>query len=344
MTRIAVLLGGRSSEHEISCISARSIVDSLAGHDVRVVGITREGTWVEGPDGLEALLVTDGGLPHVDDAASPVDISHALDVDVVFPVLHGPWGEDGTVQGLLEMHGVPYVGSGVLSSAISMDKGHMKAALRSAGLPVGDWAMVTDRDWRERRTDALARVAALGLPVFVKPARAGSSRGITKVHQASELSAAIEEARRHDPRVIVEACIADMREIECAVLVGPDGAPQASVCAEIVVGPEHEFYDFAAKYLDDSATLIVPADLEPGVAQRVQRIALAAFEALDCAGLARVDVFVRGDEVIINELNTMPGFTSISMFPRMWAASGVDYPTLVQRLLDDALRRGNGLA
>ena len=312
---------------------------------MRVVGITRAGTWVGGGDSLDELIVDSGdtALPHIDDRAAPVDISAALDVDVVFPVLHGPWGEDGTVQGLLEMHGVPYVGSGVLASALAMDKGFMKAALRSAGLPVGDWTMVTDRDWIERRDDAMSRVANLGFPVFVKPARAGSSRGITKVHGVAGVEAAIEEARRHDPRVIIEAAIEGMREIECAVLAGRDGIPEASRCAEIIVGPGHEFYDFEAKYLDDSATLVVPADLAPDIEARVRDLSLAAFEALDCAGLARVDVFVRGSEILINELNTMPGFTSISMFPRMWAASGVDYADLVNRLVTDALRRGTGL-
>ena len=344
MTRIAVIVGGRSSEHEISCISARSIVGALAGHDVRVVGITRDGVWVGGSAHLDDLVVNEESLPHIDDAAAPIDIAAALDVDVVFPVLHGPWGEDGTVQGLLEMHGVPYVGSGVLASASAMDKGFMKAALRSAGLPVGDWTVITDRDWRERRDDALSRVQALGFPVFVKPARAGSSRGITKVHSAHGVAAAVEEARLHDPRVIVEAAIGDMREIECAVLAGLTGTPEASRCAEIIVGPGHEFYDFEAKYLDDSATLVVPADLEPAVEQQVRDLALAAFEALDCAGLARVDVFVRENEILINELNTMPGFTPISMFPRMWSASGVGYVDLVNRLVADALRRGTGLA
>jgi len=344
VTRIAVLVGGRSSEHEISCISARSIVEALAGHDVRVVGITRDGVWVGGSAHLDDLVVHEESLPHIDDAAAPIDIAAALDVDVVFPVLHGPWGEDGTVQGLLEMHGVPYVGSGVLASASAMDKGFMKAALRSAGLPVGDWTVITDRDWRERRDDALSRVQALGFPVFVKPARAGSSRGITKVHSGHGVAAAVEEARLHDPRVIVETAIGDMREIECAVLAGLTGTPEASRCAEIIVGPGHEFYDFEAKYLDDSATLVVPADLEPAVEQQVRDLALAAFEALDCAGLARVDVFVRENEILINELNTMPGFTPISMFPRMWSASGVGYVDLVNRLVADALRRGTGLA
>lgn len=344
MTRIAVLVGGRSSEHEISCISARSIVEAMGGHDVRVVGITRDGVWVGGSANLDDIVVNDAALPHIDDSAALIDIAVALDVDVVFPVLHGPWGEDGTVQGLLEMHGVPYVGSGVLASALAMDKGFMKAALRSAGLPVGDWTVITDRDWRERRDAALARVTSLGFPVFVKPARAGSSRGITKVYSADAVVAAVEEARRHDPRVIVEASIGDMREIECAVLAGVDGIPEASRCAEIIVGPGHEFYDFEAKYLDDSATLVVPADLDHDVEQRVRELALAAFEALDCAGLARVDVFVRNDEILINELNTMPGFTSISMFPRMWAASGVGYVELVNRLVADALQRGTDLA
>ena len=344
MTRIAVLVGGRSSEHEISCISARSIVEAMAGHDVRVVGITRDGAWVGGSANLDDIVVDDAALPHIDDSAAPIDIAVALDVDVVFPVLHGPWGEDGTVQGLLEMHGVPYVGSGVLASALAMDKGFMKVALRSAGLPVGDWTVITERDWRERRESALARVNSLGFPVFVKPARAGSSRGITKVHSADGVVAAVEEARRHDSRVIVEASIGDMREIECAVLAGVDGTPEASRCAEIILGPDHEFYDFEAKYLDGSATLVVPADVDPDIEQRVRDLALAAFEALDCAGLARVDVFVREGEILINELNTMPGFTSISMFPRMWSASGVGYVDLVNRLVADALRRGTGLA
>ena len=348
MTRIAVLVGGRSSEHEISCISARSIVAALTGFDVRVVGITRDGRWVGRPEsgaaGLNALLVDDGALPHVADDAPSVDPMEVLDVDVVFPVLHGPWGEDGTVQGLLEMRDVPYVGSGVLASALAMDKGHMKAALRSAGLPVGNWTVITDRDWKERRDDARGRVDALGYPVFVKPARAGSSRGIVKVHDRAALVAAVEEARVHDPRVIVEASQEGVREIECGVLVDDAGVPQASRCAEIVVGPGHEFYDFAAKYLDDSAALLVPADLAPAVEADVQRRAVQAFEALDCAGLARVDFFVHPDgTVIVNEVNTMPGFTSISMFPRMWAATGVDYPQVVRRLVDDARRRGTGL-
>ena len=312
------------------------------------MGITRDGRWVSAPEGLEGLLVDVGLLPHVDDAAPAVDLARALDVDVVFPVLHGPWGEDGTVQGLLEMLDVPYVGSGVLASAVAMDKGFMKTALRAAGLPVGDWTMVTDRDWTLRRDEALARIGALGLPVFVKPARAGSSRGITKVQSASALVAAIEEARTHDPRVIVEASIEGIREIECAVLVDRDGVPQASRCAEIVVGEGHEFYDFAAKYLDDSATLIVPAELSPDDEAQVRALAVRAFEALDCAGLARVDFFLRpsgvgGDRVLVNEVNTMPGFTAISMFPRMWQASGLDYPQVVQLLVDDALRRGTGL-
>lgn len=311
-----------------------------------VVGITRSGAWVGGGASLDEIVVVDpqgGALPHIDDSAAAVDIAAALDVDVVFPVLHGAWGEDGTVQGLLEMHGVPYVGSGVLASALAMDKGFMKTTLRAVGLPVGNWTMVTDREWREHREAAIARIVELGFPVFVKPARAGSSRGISKVHSVGGLANAIEVARQHDPRVIVEAGIEGMREIECGVLAGVDGSPQASRCAEIIVGPGHEFYDFDAKYLEDSATLVVPTELAPDIEAQVRDLSCAAFEALDCAGLARVDVFVRGEEILINELNTMPGFTSISMFPRMWAASGVDYVDLVNRLVADALRRGTGL-
>jgi D-alanine-D-alanine ligase len=263
---------------------------------------------------------------------------------VVFPVLHGPWGEDGTVQGLLETLGVPYVGSGVLSSAVAMDKGFMKAALASAGLDVGRYVVVSDREWRADAERVLADVADLGFPVFVKPARAGSSLGIVRVTEAGALRDAIEGARKHDPRVIVEAAVAPAREIECGVLVDADEQPRASRCAEIIVNARHEFYDFEAKYLDDSATLVVPADLPSGVEDRVRYLAVRAFDALDCDGLARVDFFVRDTgEVVVNEVNTMPGFTSISLYPRMWGAAGIDYPELVDRLVADALRKGTGL-
>ena len=343
---MAVLLGGRSSEHSISCISGQSIVAALDGdrYDVTVVGIARDGRWVAAPDGGLSIISSDGQLPEIAADAPTADISASLAVDVVFPALHGPWGEDGTVQGLLETVGVPYVGSGVLSSAVSMDKGFMKASLAHAGLDGGRYVVVSDRQWCTDRAGVLDRVGALGLPVFVKPARAGSSLGIVKVKRSDDLVDAIEGARKHDPRIIVEAGVDDAREIECGVLVDAEGVPRASRCAEIIVSERHQFYDFEAKYLDDSATLVVPADLPDGVEDRVRELAVRAFDALDCEGLARADFFVRPDgSVVINEVNTMPGFTSISMYPRMWAATGVDYPHLVDRLIEDALRKGVGL-
>ncbi|HET7899697.1 MAG TPA: D-alanine--D-alanine ligase family protein [Candidatus Nanopelagicales bacterium] len=362
--RVAVVFGGRSSEHAISCVSAGSVLRALdrERYDVVPVGVTPDGRWVLEADEPDRLAITDGKLPEVDAggtsivlAADPtrpdLEVHEANQVpeslgtvDVVFPVLHGPFGEDGTIQGLLEMAGVPYVGSGVLASAVAMDKGAMKTVFAQAGLEQAPYVVITDRDWRRRRDESLARVAELGLPVFVKPARAGSSLGITKVRSAAAIVAAIEEARRHDPRVVVEASVEGAREVECGVLVDADGEPRASVCAEIVVHGEHEFYDFEAKYLDDAADLVVPADLAPEVAARVQELAVLAFDALGCEGLARCDFFVLPDgRVLVNEVNTMPGFTSISMFPRVWAESGVDYPALVDRLVADALRRGTGL-
>jgi D-alanine-D-alanine ligase len=362
--RVAVVFGGRSSEHAISCVSAGSVLRALdrERYDVVPIGLTPDGRWVLEADDPERLRITDGKLPEVDatgvslvlagdptrrdlEVHAPGDVPGSLaGVDVVFPVLHGPYGEDGTLQGLLEMAGVPYVGSGVLASAAAMDKGAMKALFAHAGLEQAPYAVITDRDWRRDRAGALERVAALGLPVFVKPARAGSSLGITKVKDRSELESAIEAAREHDPRVVVEASVEGVREIECGVLADADGEPRASVCAEIVVHGAHEFYDFEAKYLDDAADLVVPADLPVEVSDRVRDLAVRAFDALSCEGLARCDFFLAPDgRVLVNEVNTMPGFTSISMFPRVWAESGVGYPELVDRLVADALRRGTGL-
>lgn len=345
-TRVAVLVGGRSSEHEISCISGRSIVQALdpQRYAVQVVGIRRDGTWVASPARDLNLLDEFGPLPRLSDHARPISIEEALRVDVVIPVLHGPWGEDGTMQGLLESLDVPFVGSGTLSSAVAMDKGFMKAMLASAGLDVGRYVAISDRRWRDHRIEALDDVAELGLPVFIKPARAGSSMGISRATTPDEIVAAIEEARKHDPRVIAEAAVEGAREIECGVLVDSDGRPHASRCAEIVVSAEHDFYDYAAKYLDDSATLIVPAELDEQTERQLQEMAVRGFDALACEGLARVDFFLRPDgSIVLNEVNTMPGFTSISMYPRMWEASGVDYAALVDRLVQDALRKGTGL-
>lgn len=344
--RIAVLVGGRSSEHSISCISGRSIIDALdpQRYDIRVIGIRRDGSWAATAELDGSVIVDTDGLPEVSLCAPSIDLHRALDVDVVFPVLHGPWGEDGTVQGLLETLGIPFVGSGTLSSALAMDKGFMKDALRTGGLDVGRYVTVSDRRWQEAQGAVLAEVDALGYPVFVKPRRAGSSLGISRVDRTDDLVNAIEAAREHDPRIIVEAAVTPAREIECGVLVDDAGRPQASRCAEIVVNSRHTFYDFEAKYLDDSATLVVPADLKPAVEERVRAMAVAAFDALACEGLARVDFFLKPDgSLVLNEVNTMPGFTSISLYPRMWQASGVSYRELVDRLVRDALRKGTSL-
>jgi len=361
--RVAVVFGGRSSEHAISCISAGSVLSAIdrSRYDVVPIGITPQGRWVVESDEPARLQITDGQLPAVDPTGAhvvlagdpthsrpldrPADDAVAVlhDVDVVFPVMHGPWGEDGTIQGLLELAGIPYVGSGVFASSASMDKGHMKAVLLSAGLAVGPFQVLTAAQWQRDPDAVLARLVPLGLPLFVKPARAGSSVGITRVTDVADLPTAIDEARAHDPRVIVEAGFLGVREIECGVLDGADG-PQASACAEIVVRPGHDFYDFEAKYLEDAVDLIVPAELPGDVESSVRAQAVRAFEALGCEGLARVDFFVTpAGEAIVNEVNTMPGFTSISMFPRVWQESGMTYPELVDHLITDALRRGTGL-
>lgn len=361
--RVAVVFGGRSSEHAVSCVSAGSVLRALdpARYEVIPVGIARDGRWVLASADPSRLEISDGRLPEVDAGAAEVvlagDSSRRLSVlapgriprvlgaiDVVFPVLHGPFGEDGTLQGLLEMAGVPYVGSGVFASAAAMDKAHMKALLTAAGLPVGRYETVTPRQWRTVRAETLDRVSALGYPMFVKPARAGSSVGITRVVQPEQLGAAIETAREHDPRVVVEAAVTG-REIECGVLESAEGGPpEASVVGEIRVTGSRTFYDFEAKYLDGATELDVPADVPESVSSQVRRMAAAAFDALGCEGLARVDFFLRPDgAVLVNEVNTMPGFTPVSMFPRLWAATGLDYPALVTRLVQTALARRPGL-
>ncbi len=360
--RVAVLFGGRSAEHAISCVSAGSVIAALdpQRYEVVPVGIATDGRWVLA-DERQQLSITDGRLPEVTGgtAVSLVGDPEArglavlepgaavgrvlTEVDVVFPVLHGTYGEDGTVQGLLEMAGVPYVGSGVFASAASMDKEFTKKLLAAAGLPQGDHVVLRDSSGAVRADAALltaAHRARLGLPVFVKPARAGSSIGITKVDDWAELPAAVAAAAAVDEKVIIEAAVPG-REIECGVLAGPDG-PQASLPAEIRLRPGTDWYDFAAKYLDDSVDFDVPARLTPEQTAAVQRASCQAFQALDCRGLARVDFFLGTgadgrDRLVVNEVNTMPGFTPISMYPRMWAASGVAYPELVDRLIASAL-------
>lgn len=365
--RIAVVFGGRSSEHAISCVTAGSVLRAIdtERYDVVPVGIATDGRWVlESADPGRLAIGAGGTLPEVDASRSPVALSNDAqaselvvhepstvprtlgEVDVVFPLLHGPWGEDGTIQGLLEMAGVRYVGAGVLSSAVGMDKQFMKLVLQGHGLPVLPYVVLGARAWQDDPSACTESVDALGYPVFVKPCRGGSSIGISKVRDASELAAAVEAAQQHDPKVLVEAAAQDAREVECGVLDGFEGEPPlASVVAEIRVDPAHDFYDFAAKYLPEEHTeLDVPADLSDEVAGRVRELAVAAFRALTCEGLARVDFFVLPDErVVINEVNTIPGFTPSSVFPRMWAACGLDYPALVDRLIQLALQRDTGL-
>jgi D-alanine-D-alanine ligase len=365
--RVAVVFGGRSSEHSISCVSAASVLRAIDRdvYDVVPIGISPAGRWMLVPDDPARLEIVEGKLPQVDEGYPVVlagdPTAHALTVtengaptgvlgklDVVFPVLHGPYGEDGTIQGLLELADIPYVGSGVLASAVSMDKVYMKVALAGAGLPVGPHVVVMPRRWAAAADAVRAQVAALGWPVFVKPARGGSSVGISKVNGPEDFAAAMALAQEWDPKVIVEAALPG-REIECGVLEGfpaADGiptTPEASVPAEIRVTGGREFYDFEAKYLENSTELTVPAELPAAVADAVRRLSVLAFEALSCEGLARVDFFVDGTNIVINEVNTMPGFTPVSMFPTMWAKTGVDYPTLVDRLLRTALARRPGL-
>jgi D-alanine-D-alanine ligase len=367
--RVAVVFGGRSGEHAISCMTAASVLRALdrSVHDVIPIGITTSGRWVLAADEPARWELSDGRLPEVGDDEGPTvlmpleagsrsltvlepgHVPRALgEVDVVFPLLHGPFGEDGTLQGLLELADVRYVGSGVLASAAGMDKHVMKLLLAAQGIPVGQHLLVTARHWERDPEAVRADVEELGYPVYVKPSRAGSSLGITRVKGPADLDAAVEAARRHDPRIIVETEI-EGREIECAVLESIDrGAPATSLPGEIEVGPAYEFYDFEAKYLsgdsEQGVRLTCPADLPDAVVHRVRDLAARTFEALGCEGLARVDFFVRPDgTVLVNEINTMPGFTPISMYPRMWEATGLSYPALVDRLVQVAAHRRTGL-
>lgn len=365
--RVAVVFGGRSSEHAISCVSAGSVIAALdpEKYDVVPIGITPDGRWVlESDEPGHLALGPAGELPAVTGerevallpgfgASAGLVVHDASDVptslgevDVVFPVMHGPWGQDGTLQGLLELAGVRYVGAGVLSSAVGTDKMYMKLLFSAQGLPVLPWVPVRPGEWERDPAAVTESVSALHYPVFVKPARAGSSLGISRVDSADELGEAITAAEKYDPKVLVEAAAVEAREVEIGVLQGLDGAaPETSEIAEIRVDATHEFYDFEAKYLPEQNTALdVPADLEAEVAAKVRALAVQAFAALDVEGLARVDFFVFPDNrVVVNEVETMPGFTSTSMFPRMWAASGLSYPELVDRLVQLALNRSTGL-
>lgn len=367
--RIGVIFGGRSGEHEISLISAESVMRALNKdkYDVLPIGITKEGRWLIGGDPLAQLKAAShtpkeltGGSPksEVPGPKSGVPTrdlvlgtwnlelgtpslkprSPLADVDVVFPVLHGPYGEDGTVQGLLELANLPYVGAEVTASALGMDKALQKTIFRQKGIPVVDFLVVKRREWEREPEAVLARVeAAPGYPCFAKPVNLGSSVGITKAHNGEELRTALDIAARYDRRILVEQSAEDCREIEVSVLGNDD--PIASIPGEIV--PHREFYDYIAKYVDDDTELKIPADLPPPVTARVRALGVQAFLAIDCAGMARVDLFVARDfsRIYVNELNTIPGFTAISMYPQLWEASGLPYPELLDRLIELALER-----
>ena len=341
---VAIICGGLSSEHEISCISAGGVLKGLdvSKFNAILLGITKSGNWVLLPNDYP-LEISAGKLPTVDENAPAVvaDVhgfsigGKALEIDVVFPVLHGPYGEDGTIQGMLEIANLPYVGSGVLASAVAMDKSFAKPIFAAAGIDVADGIVVTSRD-KEIAIDDLA------YPVFVKPARGGSSRGTHKVKSVEGLNAALKDAFLYDHKVMIEQAVKG-REIECAVLE-TNGAVKASVIGEIIIDSKFEFYDFEAKYLDGATSVRIPADIPVEAAQEIGEKAVRAFKALGCSGLARCDFFYTdAGEVVINEINTMPGFTGTSMYPKLWAASGIDYKELISALIETAMLRTNGV-
>jgi D-alanine--D-alanine ligase len=370
--RVAVVFGGRSAEHAVSCASAGLVLGAIdrERYEVVPIGIARDGRWVLTSGDPARLALTSAELPSVEAVATPgVSVTPQTgpgagalvvtgpgevppnfgEVDVVLPLLHGTYGEDGTIQGLLEMTGIPYAGAGVLASATGMDKEYMKILFAARGLPVGRYVVVRDRDWGACAPDAAERkrvldeIAELGWPVFVKPARGGSSIGTSRVTSPADLEAAIEDARKYDRKVLVEAAV-EGAEIECAVLEGADGGPpEASLPGQVIIDPHSSFYDFQAKYLGAETTMVIPAPIPDSDAERIRRLACSAFDAISCEGLARVDFFYTpAGEIVLNEINTMPGMTPASGFPMMWAASGLPLPALIERIITTALRKSAG--
>ena len=341
--RIGVIYGGRSGEHEVSVASAASIFTHLdpTRYEAVPIRIDKSGRWTLGgtaPDALSAGAVVGGRAADTLHIVEPSAVVSGSGLDVVFPVLHGPYGEDGTVQGLLELANVPYVGAGVLGSAVGMDKAVMKTLFAACGLPIVAHLTVLRREWLEQRHSIAERAAAaLRFPMFVKPANLGSSVGISKAKSATEFIDAMELALQFDRKVVIEAAVPRAREIECAVL-GNDAA-EASIPGEII--PSREFYDYEAKYLDEGSRLLIPAPLADTHAANIRRLAIDAFRAVDGAGMSRVDFLVAGDtgQTFVSEVNTIPGFTTISMYPKLWEASGVPYPALLDRLIALALER-----
>jgi D-alanine-D-alanine ligase len=389
--RVAVVFGGKGPEHAVSAMGGGNMLASIdrAKYDVVPIGITRDGGWVQVADEPARLAISGGELPSVESlaepgsavvpwggagvgagvlASAPGQIPHLLgEVDIVLPVLHGPFGEDGTIQGLLEMAGVPYVGAGVLASAVSMDKEYMKIVFRANGLPVGPYVVLRPRDWpadgppdevagqpalrsaadpaeQPERKRILDEIADLGWPLFVKPARGGSSIGTSKAHDLAQLHESIALARQYDPKVLVESAIAG-NEVEVSVLEGVDGAPpDTSLPGQLMIDGGEEFWDFEAKYLDSASGMTIPAPIPDSATDEIRRLAAAAFDAVSCEGLARVDFFYthRG-EIVINEINTIPGLSPASYFQKMWEVTGMPFPQVIDRLLQTALRKGTGL-
>jgi len=356
--RVAVIFGGRSEEHEVSLASARSVMEAMdqEKYEIIPIGITKGGSWIASGDPMEALMVDDPrasqpaallsdpsrrSLWRLEERARAIHATPVTDIDVVFPVLHGPYGEDGTVQGLLELTGLPYVGAGVTASAVGMDKVIFNDVMRAHGLPVVDHVMVKRRTWEKAPENVLDEIEGrFGYPVFTKPANLGSSVGIAKCHDRTGLTAGLSDAALYDRKLLVEPAVAQAREIEVSVL-GNDN-PMASLPGEIV--PSREFYSYEAKYIDagdEASALHIPAPLSQAMTQRVQELAVQAYRAIDCAGMARVDLLLSGETeaLYINEVNTIPGFTEISMYPKLWEASGIPYPELIDRLIDLALER-----
>jgi D-alanine-D-alanine ligase len=347
MKRVAIICGGRSSEHEISCISAGGVISAIDRSKFQplIIGITKSGKWVHLEEDFP-LRIVDGVLPVIPENSPQIvaDVSgfsfngSPLEIDIVFPLLHGPYGEDGTIQGMLEMADIDYVGSGVLASAVAMDKSFAKPIFASYGMKVAEGFTITAQEWTDAPASIVKQANSLSYPVFVKPARGGSSRGTSKVKSESELAAAINDALTFDSKVMIENAVVGS-EIECAVLE-INGKPQASTVGKISIDSRFEFYDFQAKYLDGATTIELPAPISADVAALIQEQAIAAFKALDCRGLARVDFFLTANnEIIINELNTMPGFTATSVFPKMWQSSGVSYQEVISHLLLNAQSR-----
>ncbi len=356
--RVGVIFGGRSGEHEVSLASARSVMSAMdkEKYEIVPIGITKEGRWIASGDPLMALEAGDAGvsqpvallgdpsrrgLMRLEDTDQAVRATRLAELDVVFPVLHGPYGEDGTVQGLLELAGIPYVGAGVIGSALGLDKAVFKDVMLAHGLPITDYLLVKRKEWETVPEEVMDRAeAALGYPVFTKPANLGSSVGIRKCHDREELTRGLTEAARYDRKLLVEVAVPAAREIEVSVLGNDD--PIASVPGEII--PSREFYSYEAKYIDhgdEASGLLIPAPISPEMTERVRDLAVRAYKAIDCAGMARADFLLSGEtgELYVSELNTIPGFTTISMYPKLWEASGIPYPELIERLIDLAIER-----